>query len=324
MKDTQAGSRLHPKRALRLARRLRRRAVRAVSRPTRTSNGAPHEATPDTAPAAATVTKRRADPQVEYRQLRRARRDATKLVDELTAERDRLREERLEVQQALGAVHGKRVWPRMRVEKTNGTASFVAEQRMMQRVHRRALDPLAGLDGVGAEIGAANPEGAARFARSHGVPITHSIPAEPGGSDAPVVVHAFKGEVGLVEVRGPHGVRHFDAAGEDPGDIRPAVAYDPDLIRPEALDDLVRWSTALSAHIPRPYVQLTFGTRTGSAALERIDVDPDRLPVLTPEWDERLGSAFDRAYSRFLLQPYRAGGLANRVPGGIFTYKERR
>jgi hypothetical protein len=194
----------------------------------------------------------------------------------------------------------------------------------MQRVHRRALDPLAGLDGVGAEIGPHNPEGAARFARSLGVPVTRDLPPGSTGDAMSVLVHAFKGKVGLVEVHGPSGVRHFDADGEDPGDIRPAVTYAPDLPRPEAFDDVLRHSVRLSRRIPRPYVQLAFVTRDGSAALDRIDVDPDRLPVLTPEWDERLGSVFDYAYSRFLAQPYRAGGLANRVPGGIFSYQERR
>jgi hypothetical protein len=212
----------------------------------------------------------------------------------------------------------------MRVEKTNGTASFVAAQRMMQRVHRRALDPLAGIDGVGAEIGPRNPEGAARFARSHGVPVAVDLPGGAARESARVLVHAFKGKVGLVEVHGPDGVRHFDAEGEDPGDIRPAVTYAPDLPRPEPFEQIVEWSARLSRRIPRPYAQLTFAAIGDSVGVEAIDVDPDRLPVLTPEWDERLGSVFDYAYSRFLLQPYRAGGLANRVPGGIFSYQEHR
>jgi len=268
------------------------------------------------------VTSRRETP-VEARQLRRARRDAKALLEALTLERDRLRAERLEAQRALGAVHGEQFWPLMKVEKTNGTASFVAAQRMMQRVYRRAPDPQAGLDGVGAEIGPGNPEGAARFARSHGVPVASDLPYGSTRDAARVAVHAFKGKVGLVEVRDADGVRHFDANGEDPGDIRPAATYAPDLPRPEAFDEVVQWSARLSRHIPRPYVQITFAVVDGSAAMERIDVDPDRLPVLTPEWDQRLGSVFDYAYSRFLAQPYRAGGLANRVPGGVFSYQEQ-
>ena len=56
--------------------------------------------------------------------------------------------------------------------------------------------------------------------------------------------------------------------------------------------------------------------------VESVDVDPDRVPVLTSEWDRRLGSVFDGAYARFLLQPFRRGGLDNRVPGGTFTFEE--
>ena len=37
---------------------------------------------------------------------------------------------------------------------------------------------------------------------------------------------------------------------------------------------------------------------------------------------QRLGLVFDGAYTRYLKQPFRRGGLANRVPGGTFTPEE--
>src|SRR5699024_6896404 len=60
-------------------------------------------------------------------------------------EREALKAERLHLQQVLGAQHGKRVLPRLKVEKTNGVASLVAGARMMQRVHAKADDPDAGI-----------------------------------------------------------------------------------------------------------------------------------------------------------------------------------
>lgn len=239
----------------------------------------------------------------------------TSALEQAKGERDALRAQRLEVQETLGAQHGKRVLPRLKVEKTNGVPSFVVGQRMMQRVFRRTEDPAAGLDGVGAVF--ADRVGTTRFARSHGVPIA-ADEAAPG-----LLVHAFQGEVGLVEVVGADGVRHLTPDGNDPGDIRPAVRHDPELPVPEHLAQICAWAGTLSAHIPRPYVQLHWTTGP-DPSLVRIDPDPDRIPVLEPEWDERLGAFFDGAYARFLLQPYRSGGLDNQVPDGAPSDEEER
>lgn len=260
--------------------------------------------------------ERKAQLLAELAEVRTASATAAQELDELTAERDRLREERLALQQELGAQHGERVLPRLKVEKTNGVPSLVVGQRMMQRIHRRADDPTAGLDGVGTVF--ADHAGTARFARSHGVPVVEEgAPADPA-----VVVHAFKGEVGLVELRGPDGARHLTADGTDAGDVRPATTYDPELAVPAGLKELCAWSAVLSAAIPRPYVQLVW-TADAEPRLVRVDVDPDRVPVLVPEWDRRLGTAFDEGYARMLLEPFRAGGLDNRVPGGTFSYEEQ-
>lgn len=263
------------------------------------------------------------DPAQQLRRVRKSSRTTLAEIKELTAERAQLRQERLDVQQRLGQMHGKSVMPRLKVEKTNGTASFIVGQRMMQRVHRRGLDPRVGLDQVGAVF--ADEEQTAQFARSHGVPrLTSdgSTASEVRENVRECVVHAFKGQVALVEVRGPEGVRHFNASGEDVGDIRAASRYDATAERPEPFADICTWAGVLSDAIPRPYAQLFFTLADDKVGLERIDVDPDRIPVLTAEWDERLGALFDAAYSRVLLVPYRAGALANRVPGGTFTYEE--
>lgn len=237
-------------------------------------------------------------------------------LDALTRERDELRQQRLEIQQALGATIGKSVMPRLRVEKTNGTPSFVVSQRMMQRIYG-ATDDAKGLDGINPVF--AEAAETARYARSHQVPVLD----DPSTAEARIIVHGFKGRTPLVEVHGPHGVRHFEGAdGDDPGDIRPAADYDATIPQPEGFYDLCAWSRTLSRWIPRPYAQLHWSVTPHGPQLHHIDVDPDRIPVLTPEWDKKLGLVFDGAYARYLKQPFRRGGLANRVPGGTFTPEE--
>lgn len=260
-------------------------------------------------------SKRRPDPQAELEQARAAGQRAQRRLDEVTEQRDQLRAQRLEVQQVLGAQHGQRVLPRLRVEKTNGVPSFVVGQRMMQRVFRLGDDPAGGLDGLGGVF--ADRAAAARFVRSHGIPVEDGA-APAADPTTAILVHAFHGEIGLVELRGPGGARHVDGEGQDAGDIRPALAYDPELALPEGFEQICAGSAVLSAHVPRPYVQVSWAPDPQSPRVLRIDVDPDRIPVLTPDWDEHLGSVFDGAYARFLVQPYRTGALANRVPGGTF------
>lgn len=245
-------------------------------------------------------------------------------LDRLTEERDELRQQRLALQQELGAVHGKSVLPRLKVEKTNGVPTFVVSQRMMQRIHGRAEDSAAGLDGIGTVF--ADAVETARYATSHGVPSLEgeglSSQAE-GGTEPTIIAHSFKGAVPLVEVHGSGGVRHFEINGTDPGDIRPAATYDAEIPEPTGLSDIGAWSKRLSRFIPRPYVQIHWTETAEGPRLHHVDVDPDRIPVLTPEWDKKLGLAFDGAYARFLKQPFRRGGLDNRVPGGTFVPEER-
>jgi len=187
-----------------------------------------------------------------------------------------------------------------------GTPSLLTSQRRLQRVH--ASHGPAGIDGAGALF--ADPARTARFARSHGL-----TALAPGG-EAEVVVHAFAGEVGLVELRRAGRVRHLTEGGEDLGDVRPGATYDPAIEVPATLEEICAWSRTLSAHVPRPYVQLQWRT---TPALVGIDVAPERVPLLERGWDERLGVAFEHAQARVLLQPLRLGGLANRVPGGVLS-----
>ncbi|WP_157612508.1 hypothetical protein [Ruania albidiflava] len=252
-------------------------------------------------------------------ELRALRAQIAQVQAELAAadqERESLKAERLHLQEILGAQHGKRVLPRLKVEKTNGVASLVAGARMMQRVHGKADDPVAGIDGAGALF--ADAERTTAFLRSHGVRSEVDPAAVPT-----VVVHAFKGRTPLLELWAEGQVRHLTPGGEDPGDIRPGVRYDPEIPAPARLRRLVRASRTLSTYVPRPYVQIRWcEKRDGTPVLVGIDVNPQRIPVLTPEWDERLGKAFDSGHARMLMQPYKVGALDNRVPGGTFSYEE--
>ncbi|WP_277209755.1 hypothetical protein [Isoptericola croceus] len=244
--------------------------------------------------------------------------DAREELSALDAERSELLAERRRLQQVLGERAGRRTMPRSRVEKTTGVPSFVAGARLFQRIHRRAEDPLAGLDGAGTIF--SDPERTAQFARSHGVPSRVSSAPAPGSPT--IVVHAFHGTVGLVEIRQDDLVRHLDNMQQDLGDIRAASNHSQEIPLIAAVAELCKWSATLSQHIPRPYVQVLWHEGVEGPVLSRIDVDPDRIPVLVPEWDLRLGQLFDSAHARMLLQPYRAGALDNRVPGGTFIPEE--
>lgn len=278
----------------------------------------------DPAPAAPPPNHSASTPEVagvrpgSAQELRGLREEVTRARADLRAaneERTALKAERLALQQRLGEQHGKRVLPRLKVEKTNGVASFVVGARMMQRVHARAEDPQAGLDGAGTVFAdAARTEA---FARSHGVTCPVRFEAEPD-----VIVHAFKGDVPLVELREGGRVRHVTPEGTDPGDVRPGVRYSTEIAVPGSLEDLLAASETLSAHLPRPYVQIGWNVGSGTPVLTGVDASPDRVPVFDAEWDARLGKAFDAAHARMLMQPHRVGALANRAPDGIFRYEE--
>lgn len=290
----------------RIGRRLRRAVQRADTAPAAQVPSSPPPATGTVRPGSVE----------ELRSLREQIERTKAELQVADEERDTLKAERLALQEKLGQLHGKRVLPRLKVEKTNGVASLVVGARMMQRIHGQADDAAAGLDGAGTVFtDAAQTE---LFARSHGVHDRVDLAAEPN-----VVLHAFKGEVPLVELRQGEGVRHLTDEGEDPGSIRPGVPYDPDIPVPETFDEFVSAARTLSAHIPRPYVQIGWRIEPASdAVLTGVDVDPDRVPVLDAEWDEKLGKAFDTGHARMLMQPYRAGALQNRTPDGIFRYEE--
>lgn len=235
-------------------------------------------------------------------------------IARLDAEKADLLARRRALQRTLGPLVGRDVMPLSRVEKTNGQASFVAGVRMMQRIHRRAESPAHGFDGAGAVF--ATREGTERFVRSHGVPLRSDV--DPGPEDRVVVAHAFHGTVGLVEVRSGDAARHVDGEGTPLGDVRPGVRHDPDLPLPSSLADLTTWSATLSGHVSRPYLQVRWRQDGDALALDAVDVDPERIPVLTEDEDVRLGHLFDSGHARMLKQPYLAGALDNRVPGGVF------
>ena len=235
-------------------------------------------------------------------------------IERLEARKVELLAVRRDLQRRLGPLVGRESMPLSRVEKTNGVPSFVAGVRMMQRIHARADDPAHGHDGAGAVF--ADRARTLEFLRSHGVPDAVEEAGAAGGRL--VVVHAFHGTVGLVEVRQDGSVRHLDGGLADLGDVRPATRHDPELRLPDALPTLVEWAETISGHVSRPYLQVCWTQDGDRLVLDRVDLDPDRLPVLTEEQDVRLGHLFDTGHARMLLQPYRLGALHNRVPGGVF------
>jgi hypothetical protein len=240
-------------------------------------------------------------------------------LDALDAQKAELLERRRALQRVLGERAGRDIQPLSRVEKTNGVPSFVHAVRLFQRIHRLADDPAAGHDGAGAVF--ASRERTEEFVRSHGVP--PATEPDPGPEDRIVVAHAFHGAVGLVEVGTGGAARHVDGDGADLGDIRPGLRHDGAIALPRSLPEITTWSATLSDHVSRPYVQVVWRQDGDRLVLDRLDVDPERVPVLVEEQDVRLGHLADTGHARMLKQPYLAGALENRVPGGVFDPEER-
>jgi uncharacterized small protein (DUF1192 family) len=236
----------------------------------------------------------------------------------LDAQKADLLEQRRALQRVLGERVGRDSQPLSKVEKTNGVPSFVHGARLMQRIHRLADDPVSGHDGAGAVF--ASSERTEEFVRSHGVPLTTG--ADLGPEDRVVIAHAFHGTVGLVEVATAGAARHVDGDGADLGEVRPGIPHDGSIALPASLADLTAWAATLSDHVSRPYVQVVWRQDGDHLVLDRLDVDPDRVPVLTEEEDVRLGRLFDTGHARMLKQPYLVGALDNRVPGGTFDPDE--
>jgi hypothetical protein len=235
-------------------------------------------------------------------------------VAALDAQRAELLQQRRRLQRVLGERAGRASQPLGRVEKTNGVPSFVHGVRLMQRIHRLAEDPTAGHDGAGAVF--ASRGRTEEFVRWHGVPLATG--PDPGPDDRVVIAHAFHGTVGLVEVGARGAARHVDGDGTDLGHIRPGLPHDEGIALPQHLAQLATWAATLSDHVSRPYVQVVWRQDGDRLVLERLDVDPERVPVLNEQQDVRLGHLFDVGHARMLKQPYLAGALDNRIPGGTF------
>lgn len=206
------------------------------------------------------------------------------------------------------------------VEKLRGIPSFYQAQRSMARVHAKAPDG-NGFDGAG--IFKRDSEELVLFAKSHGVAYRLS---EVETDTVTYITHCFYSDVGMIEKVDGSVVSQFDTNGENLGSIRPQMPGDPGAtldLDYGALDSILSGSAKLSVAIPRPYVQLTWSGGS-MPVLVALDVAPERLPYLTREEDARLGRLFYDARARMMIRIARQGGLAPRVPGGVFVKESDR
>jgi hypothetical protein len=125
-----------------------------------------------------------------------------------------------------------------------------------------------------------------------------------------VKVFCFYGEAVYVEVRrGDQSrakevtsrARSYTAEGAELVNVRALI--DPGEGDIDALDDLrgvVEAAARLSAAIRRPLERLDFFETDRGLVFGEVTQNPGHLPALVPEWDRRLGEAYERAYARLL------------------------
>ncbi len=104
--------------------------------------------------------------------------------------------------------------------------------------------------------------------------------------------------------------RSFAADGTELTNVRPLVDPGADEVqRPEDLEGLVDAGSRLSAAIRRPLERLDFFEDEHGVVFGEVTQNPGHVPALLPEWDHRLGSAYEAAYARLLRDLAAEGAL---------------
>ena len=142
---------------------------------------------------------------------------------------------------------------------------------------------------------------------------------DPGAVPDDVKVFCFYGEPVYLEVRrGTQGRASavtpgtwcFARDGTELHDVRPLMQPgDEGTGRPEDLEAVLEAAARLSAAIRRPLERLDFFETDGGVVFGEVTPNPGHIPMLVPEWDRRLGEAYERAYARLLRDLAAEGAL---------------
>ncbi|WP_277209753.1 ATP-grasp fold amidoligase family protein [Isoptericola croceus] len=142
--------------------------------------------------------------------------------------------------------------------------------------------------------------------------------AGPGSIPSDIKVFCFYGEPVYLEVRTgdwsrakevTSQARTFLADGTELFNVRALIDAGDQLRKPADLDEVINVSAKLSKAIRRPLARLDFYETDDGLIFGEVTQNPGHLPALVPEWDRRLGEAYERAYARLLLDLSAEGAL---------------
>lgn len=166
-------------------------------------------------------------------------------------------------------------------------------------------DELVTADEVTARLEARDKETSVYFAEE----FLQSQGGEEGEMPHDVKVFCFYGEAAYIEVRTADWsraknreplARSFLADGAEVTGIRPLMTGSKTLKRPNNLDEIIRTCEKLSKSIRRPLQRIDVYTTSEGVIFGEVTQNPGHSPAFLPEWDERLGRVYERAYRRLL------------------------
>ena len=141
----------------------------------------------------------------------------------------------------------------------------------------------------------------------------------PGDVPDDIKVFCFYGEAVYLEVRRgdqsrasniTQRVRAFAIDGTELVHVRALMdAGEGDVNVPEDFAAIAEASGTLSAGIRRPLERLDFFETDDGLVFGELTQNPGRPPALVPEWDRRMGDAYERAYARLLRDVAAEGAL---------------
>ena len=141
----------------------------------------------------------------------------------------------------------------------------------------------------------------------------------PGEMPHDIKVFCFYGEAAFIEVRTgdwsraretEQRLRTFLPDGTELTNVRALITAGTDVTAPEDFESIVRASETLSRAIRRPIQRIDFYETDRGIVFGEITQNPGRPPSLVPEWDEKLGEAYENAYARLLADLADEGALS--------------
>ena len=142
---------------------------------------------------------------------------------------------------------------------------------------------------------------------------------EPGSVPDDIKVFCFYGEPVYLEVRRgdqsragdiTQRVRAFAIDGTELHHVRALMdAGDGEVTAPTDFAALADACARLSAGIRRPLERLDFYETDEGLVFGEMTQNPGRPPALVPEWDRRMGEAYEAAYARLLADLAAEGAL---------------